>query len=192
MYYGLVAPGFKTITTDYQMVERAKVFYPYLKWRKFTTSEAAVDFISRNYTEQRVKMIRNYGDTFSDLYLSAKYTIANNCVYYELDTHRVGNFRVISPSAMIEYRAGRIYIKMENTYLDAVSISGNMSAIYHLLDIVGECIDVNLVLPNFSIYYALTQYKRDNVRPIKLVQDKIANRLCKVAFTLKMEDTQYE
>lgn len=192
MYYGLVAPGYKTITTDYQMVERAKVFYPYLKWRKFTTSEAALEFISRNYTDKRVKMIRNYGDTFNDLYISAKYTIANNSVYYELDTRRVGNFRIIAPSALVEYRAGRVYIKMENAYLDPNSISGNMSAIFHLLDIVGECIDVNLMLPNFSIYYALTQYKRGNIRPIRLVQDKIASRLCKVAFTLNMEDGQYE
>ena len=190
--YAIVAPGYSTVTTDYKVVERAKVFYPYLKWRKCDNEQSARDFIAKNYTAKRVELIYNYGDTFPDLYVTASYTIANNAVYYVIDTRRVGNLKISFPNILIEYKANKIFIKLPNAHLSPALISGHMSAINYLLCILGDYIDINLEVPNFSVYYALTQYAGGNSRTVKIVRDKIANRLCKVAYTLKLEDADYE
>ena len=52
----------------------------------------------------------------------------------------------------------------------------------------GEFVDLNIELPNYSIFYCLTVYSKGNNRSVQLTRDAISKRLCEVAFTLKMED----
>jgi hypothetical protein len=94
----------------------------------------------------------------------------------------------LSDDALVEYKGNKIFVKIPNIYLSDELLSGHMSAIHNLLNLIGEFIDVNIVIPNYAVFYALTSYDKGNNRVVQLTRDAISKRLCKVAFTLKMRD----
>lgn len=185
MIYAVVAPGYSLVTKDWAQVERAKALYAYPKWAKFRTQEEANLFIQKNKVSKPVYKITNYGDTFPSLYVDAKYIIRETSVCYEFDTSRVGTLRLNDDRLITEYRAEMIYARLPDHYLSEESLSSHMSAIYNLLSAIGDYVDVNIHIKYFSVFYALTQYKRGRVRSISVTQDLISNRLCKCSFTLE-------
>ena len=184
--YAVVAPGFSSVYTDWKDVERIRALYPYPKWIKCRTEAEAHEFIKRNSYSKKVKQLYNYGDTLEDLYVNAEYKIGPDCVYYIIDTRRVGNIRLLSEDALVEYKGNKIFVKIPNIYLSDELLSGHMSAIHNLLHLVGEFIDINITVPNFAVFYSLTVYSKGANRVVQLTRDAISKRLCKVAFTLKM------
>ena len=72
------------------------------------------------------------------------------------------------------------------------SLVGHISIVYNLLSILGDYVDVNIELPYFSIFYALTSYSGGKVRAIQLTKDLISTRLGAVAYSLKMENFSAE
>ena len=109
-------------------------------------------------------------------------------MYIVFDTSKVGLLRLSRDDVIVEYRGYKIYVKVENMYLSDNTISSHMSAIHTLLRLLGPYVDVNITLPNFSVFYALTSYKGKRSRAICLTQDLINQRLCKVAYTLQMRN----
>lgn len=185
LIYAIVAPGYSLVTTDWSKVERVKALYPYPKWKKCVTEEEAQLFVRRNYVPRPVKLLYNYGDTFSDLYVTASYRIGKDCLYFEFDTQRVGRLRIPDQSVIVEYKGSMVYVKMPDIYLSETSLSSHMSAIYNLLNTLGPNVDVNIKVKYFAVYYAITSYSGTKVRTINVVKDFINSRLCKVAFTLE-------
>lgn len=186
--YAVVAPGISGIYYDWKQVERVHALYPFAKWSKCYNEQEAREFIKRNTSKHVVKQLYNYGDTLKDLYVDAKYRIGKDCLYIVYDTSRVGLLRINRDDLIIEYKGYKIYIKVENTFLSDTTIASHMSAIHTILNIIGPYVDVNITLPNFSIFYALTSYKGKRSRSISLTQELIDRRLCKVAYTLKMKN----
>lgn len=183
MFYAVVAPGFSAIYADWRMVDRARVFYPYIKWKKFYTEGQAEDFIQKNKCSAKVDMY-NYGDTFDDLYLTVAYEILNESVMYTIWTNKIGQIRIHNPDYVIEYGASKIKATLP-IILGPNSIASHMSVVYNLLLLVGDYVDVNLIVPNYSVFYALTYYTGHRNRAVRLVRDFISTRVCKVGFTLR-------
>lgn len=182
--YAIVAPGFQGVFTDWEDVERIRAFYPYPKWHKCYSEEDAYEWIKRNAYSSKSSYVYNYGDTFSDFHIDAKYKILEDCVLYKFDCKRVGNIRLNVPNALIEYKGTTIYVKLNNTYLSNETVSGHMSAIHNLLSILGDYVDVNIELPYYSLYYCLTVYSKGNSRSINLTKGLITSRLGAVAYSL--------
>lgn len=88
------------------------------------------------------------------------------------------------PNVITEYRGSKIFVKYPNIHLSAESIGGNLSAIVNLLDILGEFVDVNIHLPNYSIFYALVAYTGNKSRAVNAARSYIKRRECAVAYTL--------
>ncbi len=190
--YAVVAPGFSNVYSNWKDVERIKKLYPYPKFAKFQNEEDAYKWIQRNQYGTSLSRIYNYGDTFDGLFLDAKYKIGEDCVYYVLDSSRIGNIRIHSEEALIEYKGQKIYIKYPNLKVNNESLVGHISIVYNLLSILGDYVDVNIELPYFSIFYALTSYSGGKVRAIQLTKDLISTRLGAVAYSLKMENFSAE
>lgn len=186
--YAVVAPGFNSIYVNWKDVERIHALYPYAKWRKCKSEHEAREFIKRNSTHHAIKQLYNYGDTLKDLYIDARYRIADDCIFYVFNTKRLGRMRLDAKGIIVEYKGNEIYVKIPNIRLSDESIAGHMSAIHNMLTLLGEYVDVNIELPNFSVFYALTAYSRGGVRAISITRDLISKRLCKVAFTLKLRN----
>lgn len=186
--YAVVAPGFSCVYNNWADVERVKALYPYPKWAKCHTEAEAQEFIRRNSYSRQLKQIYNYGNTMQDMYVDVKYRIGSGCVYYVLDTKRLGSVRIVNKDALVEYKGTKIYVKIPNIFLSNESIAGHMSAIHNLLHLVGDYVDLNIELPNYSVFYCLTVYSKGNNRSVEITRDAINKRLCKVAFTLQIKE----
>lgn len=183
--YAITAPGYSSIVTNYKEVEKIKAIYPYAKFAKFTREEDAQLFLKRNSNPHEFANLFNYGNTFDKFFIYAKYRILNDGVYYVLDLTRIGSVRIFAKDAIIEYKGYKTYVKMGNVNISDKSISGHLTAIYNLLEIIGENFDVNIEIPNFSVFYALTAYSKGNSRAVNLTRKMIQERICEVAFTLR-------
>ena len=188
--YAVVAPGVSGVYYNWKDVERIHALYPFAKWQKCFNERDAREFIKRNTNKHTVKQLYNYGDTLSDLYVNAKYKIGKDCLFFVLDTSRIGRLRVREDGLLVEYKGSKIYIRMPNVYLSDLTIASHMSAIHNLLELVGPLVDLNIELPNFSIFYALTAYKGNRSRAISSVQEAVQRRICKVAYTLHLRNTE--
>lgn len=191
--YAVVAPGFSCVYSDWHSVARIKALYPYPKWIKCETQEQAMEFIRRNKSSKRLTKIYNYGDTFSDLYVTVHYKIFSDCICYVVNISKVGSVRIPEdPNTLIEYKGDKIFIKALNIKVSNESLAGHMSAIYGILKMLGPYLDVNLIIDYYSIFYCLTAYSKGKNRSVSIVRDLIDSRLCKVAFTLQLEEGTYE
>ena len=185
MIYAVVAPGYSLVTKDWAQVERVRALYPFPKWKKCYSEEEANLVVKKNYVNTPVRIINNYGDTFRELYVDAWYSIRPDSVCYVFDVSRVGQLKIESDNLIVEYGAGKIYARLPNIILSEESLGGHMSAIYNLLIILGDYVDVNIHVDYFSVFYALTNYKGGRVRSISVTKNLISSRICKCAFTLK-------
>ena len=190
--YAVVAPNFSAIYTTWGEVDRIAKLYPYPKWKKCATEQEAHEFIKRNTMGHLVRKIYNYGNTFPDLFVNAKYKIGADCIYYVFDMSNVGDMRIQQNNLIVEYKGSNIYVKYPNIYLSNESIPGHMSAIANMLDILGDLIDINITVPYYSVFYALTMYEGNKSRAVKIVKERIKTRLCEVAFTLNLRGMSVE
>lgn len=190
--YAVVAPGFSSVYTNWSDVERIKSLYPYPKWIKCRSEVEAREWIKRNSYGNSIHDLYNYGNTFKDMFIDAKYKIAPDCVYYVLDCKRVGNLRIVVDDAIVEYKGSKIFIKLPDIYLSDESIAGHMSAIHNLLNIVGPFVDINIQVPYYAIYYCLTVYSKGNNRYVTMVRNLMDSRICEVAISLKMTNIRKE
>lgn len=183
--YAVIAPGFSCIYTNWQDVERIKALYPYPKFCKCNTEAEAADWIQRNKYARRLDGIYNYGNTFENFYIDVKYKIAADCVYYTVDTSRIGRMRLDVPNALIEYKGNKIHMKCMNIHVSNETLAGHLSVIYNILQIVGPYVDVNLELEYYALYYALTIYSKGNNRSVAAVRNLLAERFGATAISLK-------
>lgn len=187
MMYAVVAPGFQNIYSNWKDVERVAALYPYPKWAKFQNEEDAIAWLKRNKYGWKLSGVNKYGSTFNSLYIDAQYRISDTFVQYVFDCSRIGNIRIDKPDVTCEYDGTRVNVRADNVYLSNESIGGHMSAIYVLLDLLGPYLDVNILLPYYAIFYALTSYTGTGSRPVCVVRECIKSRLGEVSYTLKME-----
>lgn len=186
--YAIVAPGLSGVFANWSDVDRIRRLYPYPKWTKCATEEQAHEWLRRNTYGHGLSAITNYGNTLENLYIKVKYKIFTDCICYVLDCKHVGNIRLHNDDALIEYKGSKINIKLDNIYLSNESISGHMSAIYNILNMLGPYIDVDIELPYYSLFYALTGYSKGNNRYVQIVKSLIDDRLGEVAYSLKLEN----
>lgn len=185
--YAVVAPGLSCVYTNWRDVERIKKLYPYPKWVKVDSEEAAREWLKRNTYGHNLSTINKYGNTLDDLYVDAKYKIFKDCLCLVYDTSRVGEIRLPKSRNLIEYKPGKIYVRIPDIYLSEESIVGHMSALFNLFKTVGDIVDVNVELPNYSIFYCLTGYSKGNQKSIFTVQNLIRNRQGAVSYSVKLK-----
>lgn len=182
--YAVVAPGFSNIYSNWADVERIKALYPYPKWCKCHSEEEAARWIKRNAYSFKALSTYRYGNTFDRLYVDVNYYILPNSVCYNINCSRVGNIRLPTKSAIVEYKGSMIYVRIPEMKVSDESMSGHMSVVYNLLHLLGEYIDINLIVHHYSIFYALFNYSGEGNRHVVLVQNEIKKRIGEFAITL--------
>lgn len=113
-----------------------------------------------------------------------EYFIKEDAVYYNFRTPKIGKIFLVSDNKniSIENRQNIIKVKLSNIKLSD-TILGHLSAIYQGITILGEYIDVEIITPDHSIFYALTMYSGGDTR-IRRVHTLLKNRVAKYSVTL--------
>lgn len=182
--FAVVAPGLKGIYEDPATIDKILALYPYTKFRKFATEEECWDFLNRFENNRGVEVITNFGDTFDFQHVVMTYYIHNSNLYYNFDTKGLGTLRLSSDKAVIENRTNLVKAMLPNVIVNPNTISGHIIAIYHGIQLLGDYIDVEVVVPDHSIFYAMHSYTGDN-RAIRRLRNYTAERVGKVSVTLR-------
>lgn len=185
--YVFVANGYKGIVESRQTLDILASIYPYPKFRKVRTKTDAINFLARyNRGEVQVNFY-NYGETDRyNGYASIKYVIDENDLYVTIDTSKVGFIRVGTKNlkdTVVDNRPTMIRSKISNINLNNELISDHCMAVNTILELLGGYVDVNIEVPDISVYLALTKYSGDNYI-IRESQDIIKNRMGGVSITI--------
>ena len=182
--YAVVVPGFACICKTWEEVERIQALYFYPKFAKVQTEEEAQEFIKRNRTKHFITDVFSYGDIFPDLHVKAWYRISKDSVFYKFDMQKLGNVKLKADNCLIEYHGRYVYVRVNDIFLSDKTVKGHLAAVYNLLALLGDYVDVQLYLPNFSIYYVLTNYKAGRIPQVNTLKQLIEHRLGNVAYNL--------
>lgn len=185
--YALVANGIATICKNHRQLQALISLYPYPKFQKCNTAEEARRWLREHARGVHSVMFDNYGDTATTGYVTVKYQITKAGVRYDLDTSLVGYIKVHAvDGALVSNFGDMIYVEVSDVKLDDDIIVHHLLAIKRILRILGEFVDVNLVVPDISIYLAIRHYAGSNYI-IKSLQHNIEQRLGAVAITIREE-----
>lgn len=186
MPYAVIVPGINTVYQTWGEVERIIALYPYPKYRKFATEEECWEYVRRHTTKRIYTDITKYGETFDNLYVKMEYFIRGDKVYYNYKTGKMGYIAIEStdPSVIVINRTSGIKAILKDIYLNDNLITSHMIAIWHGLRIIGEFVDIDIRVPDHSIFYALMTYKGSN-KTINRVRRYIDERMAKVSVSMK-------
>lgn len=187
MMWAFIGSGKVCICNSQSELNKLIAIYPYSKYQYCETESDALKWFRQNqrgvYSTRPVR----FGNIAMSGYITVEYYIANNNLYYNLDTTKFGNTLVVPDDdehLIVDNRKNLIKIKVENVVLNDSLITHHLIAIQRLMYILGDYVDLEYILPDMSIYLALTAYSgRD--KTIKRIQDFIRNRLGGVAYTVK-------
>lgn len=147
--------------------------------------EEARAWLFEHARDLSVPRFNNYGETVNWGYVTARYQILENEVICELDTSKLGKLRVaVTEDVLVEYRQDRILIHCFKLRLDDSLIMHHVVAVRRVLKLIGEFADVNLYVPDISVYLALTKYSGKDYN-VKGAQREINARLGSVAITVE-------
>ena len=157
--FAVVANGIQTICKTQRALGTIIALYPYPKFQKCSTYEEAREWIrkhSRTFTSLKRE---RYGDVGYCGYARIEYFIVNGFSYYNIYTRRVGQLRIDSSEYIhVDNRRNLIKVKITDTMLDDDLIQHHVIAITRILKLLGGFVDVDVVVPDVSIYLALTKY----------------------------------
>lgn len=185
--YVFVANGYKGIIESKQVLDVMSSIYPYPKFRKVRTMEDAIHFLARYDRGEVQPNFDTYGDTDKNFgFAKINYVIDKDDLFVTIDTSKVGFIR-INPNGMsdtvVDNRPTMIRVRISGIYLNNDLISDHCVAITTILNLLGGYVDVNIVVPDISIYLAMTRYTGDNYI-IRECREVLQNRLGGVSITI--------
>jgi hypothetical protein len=184
--YALVANGIQAICKTQRKLETMIAIYAYPKFCKCNTEDEARAWIRKHSRPDYANKFSRYGTTSENGYAQVEYFISKECIYYNVDTSRLGFVKVCNKgnNTSIDARSNLIKVKISNIGVDDRSIVSHVIAIRRILIILGTIIDVDVIVPDISVYLAATKYTGRNYM-IKGLQKDIADRIGGVSFTVR-------
>ena len=182
--FAVVANGIQTICKTQRQLDYILAVYPYPKFKKCYTEEEARNWIRVNKRQFNAIKYSKYGDTATFGYATIEYFITNNNIYYNIKTEKVGYIKIQADNDIkVDSRKSLLKVKVCNVRLDDSLIAHHIIAIRRILKLLGEYRDIDIVVPDISIFLALTKYSGNNY-VIRGCQRDIASRLGAVSITI--------
>lgn len=189
--YAVVANGMCAICKTQEQLESVIAVYPYPKFKKVYTEEEGREWIRRHRRKRNEYEFERYGNTFSTGFVIVSYEITEECVRYEIDTKKCGYIRIQGGNDYaVEMRPEHLTVITNDTKLNDNLILHHVIAIRRILKILGPVVDVDVIIPDVSIYLALMKYTGTNYL-IKGIQRDIENRAGGFSITIKQAQSEY-
>lgn len=184
--YAFISNEYKTIVYTQRQLDFLCSIYSYPSFVKINSTEEAKQFFIRKDRDFIRTGISKYGKQTKVGYIAVEYFIDGNNVYYNLYTEKFGFIKFTNfPSNVIcDSGYDLIKLKFKNVSLNNDLIAHHCTAIQLVLRFIGDFINVELRLPDESIYLALTKYTGKNYS-IKNTQSLIKGRLAETYYTVK-------
>ena len=185
--YVLVANGYSGLVRDFNTLNKLSAIYPYPKYRKVKNETEGRILLERFRRGDYGSEFDNYGETDKQNgYAKVSYIIDSGNLYVNMDTSKVGFLRVKKPrlkDVFIDNKPDMVRIMVKDINLNDDLISDHCTAISLILRTIGVYCDLNLVIPDISIYLAITKYTGESYI-IKELQEQISTRLGAISYTI--------
>lgn len=185
--YAVIASGRTKICNTRQELDLFKAIYSYVKYHYVETYAEGVEWIRQNQRDAYDVRVTNFGSsTNTGGFITIEYFITGTVILYNLDTSKFGRTYIIPDDDLVKVdnRPNLIKVKVCNTILDDMIIAHHVIAINRILRIIGEYADVNIVVPDISVYVAMTSYQgKDST--ITCIREMLSRRIGGISFTVR-------
>lgn len=190
--YALVANGIQTICKTQQELETCLSLYPYPKFAKVKDINEGRQWLRNHSRIFNNYEFKRYGDTSLAGYVQMRYKILEDRVDIVFDTSKAGYLKVAPEKGIaVDSRYNSIHLVIAGLSLRDELISHHVIAIHNGLKAIGTFMDVDIVIPDVSIYLALTKYTGKDYLILN-AQREIRNRLGGISYTVERRQEEQE
>ena len=183
--WAFVSNEYQGIVKSKQTLQLYKTIYSYPTYIKVDNEKDALEYINSKQRNFYQGISKNMAWLKDSGHIRIEYFISDKSVYANLHTDRFGYVYLSERKRNVKQTVtfDLIKVKLENMMLENDSIQNHCHAIMSILGLFSGFINVVIVVPDLSIFLALTQYTGKN-KSIKMVQDELRCREGKVALVL--------
>ncbi len=184
--YAFVSNEYRAIVYSQRQLDFLISVYTYPQFRKVdTVAEAKAFFIQCNRDFMK-SGLNKYGRESDIGYISIQYFIDGKNIYCNVDTRHFGFIKLSNLPANVKQDSTYDLLKLKicNVVLNDALIAHHCTAIANILSLFDKYINIELVLPDISIYLACTKYKGKNFS-IRNLQGVLTSRLGSTFYTMK-------
>jgi hypothetical protein len=130
--------------------------------------------------------MNKYGRTNDIGYIRIEYFIDGKNIYVNVNTKHFGFIKLTGLPSNVKQDSSYDLLKLKvcDVILDDSLISHHCTAIMNILSLFDSYINVELVVPDISVYLACTKYTGKNYA-IKRTQSFLSSRMGNVYYTIK-------
>lgn len=184
--YAFVSNEYRTIVYSQRQLDFLTSVYTYPQFKKVDTVAEAKQFFNNCNREFLQTGLNKYGRESDIGYISIQYFIDGKNIYCNVDTKHFGFIKLSDVPSNVKQDSSYDLLKLKicNVILDNSLIAHHCIAITNILKLFDECINIELVVPDISVYLACTKYKGKNYSIVKL-QNALNNRLGNLFYSIK-------
>lgn len=187
--WAFVSNEFQGIVKTRDTLRLYSTIYSYPTYKKVADEKEAYKFIASKKRKFYHGLSKDLSWIKDSGHIRIEYFIQDNSVYANLYTDKFGYVYLSNKRRNMKQTVSYdlIKVKLENMMISENSIQGNCFAIMSILNLFSSFINVVIVIPDLSVYLALTQYTGKN-RSVRMIQDELKCREGKVALVLNGKD----
>lgn len=184
--YAFVSNEYQTIVYTLGQLEFLRDIYTYPTYCKVNTIAEAKQFIAKCNRKIFNAPINQYGRESDASYITVQYFIDGKNIYVNINTSKFGFIKFSTLPSNVKQDASYDLIKLKicNVALNDDLITHHCIAISNIMNIVDSFMNVELIIPDISVYLALTKYNGKNYA-IKNTQKLISCRMGNTFYTIK-------
>ena len=180
------------VSNEYQGIVKTKdtlkiycLIYSYPSYKRVPDEKAGYEYIASKKRSFYHGLSKNMSWVKDSGHIRMEYFIQDNSVYANLYTDKFGYVYLSNKRRNMKQTVSfdLIKVKLENMMLKDNSIQSHCYAIMSILNLFSGFINVVIVVPDLSVFLALTQYTGKN-KSVRMVQEELKCREGKVALVL--------
>lgn len=184
--WAFISNEYRTICYTQRQLNFLCSVYTYPKFKKVQTKQEAKQFFASSNRDFINAGIKHYGKLSDIGYISIEYFIDGKNIYVNIFTKHFGFIKLTNLPNNVKQDASYdlLKIKICNVILDDTLIAHHCAAISNILRLFDTYINIELILPDISVYLACTKYRGKNYT-IRNLQGQLNSRMGSIFYTIK-------
>lgn len=184
--YAFVSNEYRAIVYSQRQLDFLNSVYTYPQFKKVENIAEAKAFFNSCNRKFIESGLNKYGRDSETGYISIQYFIDGKNIYCNVNTKHFGFIKLNNLPKNVKQDSSYDLLKLKicNVVLDNSLIAHHCTAIVNILSLFDKFINIELILPDISIYLACTKYKGKNYS-IRNLQNVISSRLGGTFYTMK-------
>lgn len=184
--YAFISDEYQCVLHDKQKIQVLKKIYTRPVVKMFATARECEEYILSHPRKMYLNKGQRSGWSPKAAYMRVECFVDVDTIYANVYTDHFGYVypNIKKPNVIYSATYDLIKIKMTGVHVKPGSITSQCLAIYNIVSLFNDIINMQVVVPDISVYLALTAYSGRNPA-INRIRDGLNGRIGKVALILK-------